>query len=170
VGQATVPEKASFPGEAPTVPGDAGALHADACSLGVLLPLGRGASLSVCSLVARVTSPERRRRRFGSDDARSVTELVSVFADLRAPLAQDLRLRDDVVRRQKRGGRTRDQMLSDGSGQVAPTAWAEVAIAAEEVVELTGLERDPAPCTVGHRVLPAGLKQKRALPRRQHGL
>jgi hypothetical protein len=61
-------------------------------------------------------------------------------------------------------------MLSDGSRQVAPTPWAEVAIAAEEVVELTGLERDPTPCTVGNRVLPAGLKQKRALARRQHAL
>jgi len=59
-------------------------------------------------------------------------------------------------------------MSSDGSGQIAPTPWAEVAIAAKEVVELTGLEGDPTPSTVGNRMIPAGLEQKHALARRQH--
>lgn len=136
----------------------------------VLLALRRGVALALCSLLARVTLAGRHGRSFSRDDAHGITEPLGVFANLRARPAHRLRVRDDVLRRQKRGGRTRDEMLSDRRGQIATTLWAEVAVATKEVGELRGLERASTTSAMGDRMVPAGLKQERALTRRQHAL
>src|SRR5262245_21440554 len=126
----------------------------DCRSAGALLPLRGSGSPSLGALVASVTSAGPCRPGFGSDDPRG--------------FAEDLCLRADVGRRKERGSHTRDEMLSDGCGQVAPTPRAEMARGSKEVVELTRLERDTTPSAVGDRMVPAGLKQERALARRQH--